>query len=450
MSPDEGAATLGRVSSALELAHALLAVVAAALQAPASEDPRSALVAAVDARTPAARRDAANALANRKDVTIDTWLELAREFGSFAAVEAGTHVEHASLDVLGKTEETELCYYVPKSLDTTHPAPLLLAFHGTGGSGADVEPMWRHTAEQLGMLVLAPSEAGPNEGYAFSDRERAAAFAALRWMRRRFDVDEERVFATGISRGGHLAWDLALRAPDRFAAIAPMIGSPRFNLTHGQNNLRFLENVVTLPIRDLQGSKDDPAVLENLHIAFQRLETWKARDAKLIEFAELGHSFRFEAVDWKEWLGSAKRDRSPKHIVRSACEKSEARASWGEITALHKDVVEDLRPSIDAKTWNGMDEHARRLWLEGEMEKHTARLELTQEAPGSFTATSTLVLGFRLQLTREMFDPARPVVVTWNGKKFERRVHADARVLLREFVERFDRSFLPVASVEIP
>lgn len=426
-----------------------------AAQAPASSAPereelRSALEAAVDGASAQARRDAANALASRKDVTLDTWIELTRGFGRFTPIEAGTHVERAPLEVLGKTEDTELHVYVPKSLDATHPAPLLLAFHGTGGNGAGMEAMWRKTAEQLGMLVLAPSEAGPNEGYAFSDRERAAAFAALRWMRRRFDVDEQRIFASGVSRGGHLAWDLALRAPDRLAAIAPMIGSPRFNLTHGQNNLRFLENIVTLPIRDLQGSNDDPALLENLHLAFARLETWKARDAKLLEFAELGHSFRFEAVDWKEWLGAARRESVPAHVVRSACEKSEARAFWAEITAFHKDVVEDLRPRIDAKTWNAMDDHARRVWLEGEMEKHTARLELTQDALGAFTANSTLVLGFRLLLTREMFDPTKPVVVIWNGKKIERRVRADARVLLREFVERFDRSFLPVVSVEIP
>ena len=65
------------------------------------------------------------------------------------------------------------------------------------------------------MVVVAPSEAGPNDGYAFSERERLAALAALRWARLELNVDEDRIFATGVSRGGHLSWDLARRSTDR-------------------------------------------------------------------------------------------------------------------------------------------------------------------------------------------------------------------------------------------
>lgn len=417
---------------------------------PGLDELRVALEAAVDLPTAVARKRAANELGGRKDATVEQWLELARSFGRFERGEGGARVEVVDLPVLEKVEHTELCVHVPRGYDAAKAAPLLLAFHGTGGGGGDMLPMWTRVADELGILVVAPTEAGANEGYAFSDRERAAALAAMRWARRRYDVDEERVYLTGISRGGHLAWDLVLRWPDRFAAAAPMIGSPRFNLTHGQNNLRFVENVVRLPIRDLQGSKDDPAVLENLHLAFAKLDGWKALDAKLVEFPELGHSFELDAVDWKAWLGGAKRVTVPKTVVRAACEKGEARAFWVEITALHKDVQEDLRPRVEAETWNAMDEHARRVWLEKEVEKHTARLEATMDAPGVFTAKGELVLGFRLLLAREMFDPAKPVVVTFNGKRFEKRATPSSKVLLQELVERFDRSFLPIASIDVP
>lgn len=423
------------------------------LQTPATpipDDARAALEAAVDLDDPMERRNAANALAARKDVTLEQWLELARGFGRFEPQAAGYREEHVALAVLGKVEETELHVYVPPSYDPSKPAPLMLAFHGTGGTGAMATPFWKDVADALGMLVLGPSEAGPNEGYAFSDRERAAALAALRWMRRRFDVDEDRVFATGISRGGHLAWDLALRFPDRFAAIAPMIGSPRFNLTHGQNNLRFLENVVPLPIRDLQGSKDDPGVLVNLHEAFAKLAQWKAPDAKLIEFPDRGHDFDFAAVDWKAWLAAVRRDPLPKHVVRAACEKTEARAAWIEITELAKEVAEDIAPRVSASSWKAMDAAAQRAFLQREVDKHTARVEATWTASGAFSAKGALVTKVRLHLTREMFDPAKPVVILWNGKRLEKRARADGKVLLQEFVERFDRSFLPVASVDVP
>ena len=49
-----------------------------------------------------------------------------------------------------------------------------------------------------------------------------------------------------------------------------------------------------------------------------------------------------------------------------------------------------------------------------------------------------------------MFDPAVPVKVTWNGRERTRRVDGSAKVLLEEFVERFDRTFLPVAEITVP
>jgi hypothetical protein len=49
-----------------------------------------------------------------------------------------------------------------------------------------------------------------------------------------------------------------------------------------------------------------------------------------------------------------------------------------------------------------------------------------------------------------MFDPAVPVEVVFNGKATRRKVVPDLKVLLTEFVERLDRSFLPIASIEVP
>lgn len=411
---------------------------------------RTALEAAVDLPDAAQRRAAAAKLAADKALPLAELVPLLREFGRFAACEPGARSERVALQVGKALEQTGLVVYVPRGHDPARRAPLLVAFHGTGGSGAQCLPSWRTLADELGMFVLAPDEAGPNEGYAFSQRERDAALAALRWMRRRHDVDEERVFLTGVSRGGHLAWDLALRAPDLPAAIAPLIGSPRFHLQQGQNNLRFLENVVRLPIRDLQGAQDDPGMLANLRLAFRKLADWKAPDARLIEFEDLGHSYRFEAVDWKAFLGAARRATVPERLVRAACEKSEARAFFAEITGFAKSVVEDLQPKVDGAFWNRLGEAERREWLQREIETHTARLEVARDGPGRFTATSTGVTSFRLLLTSEMYDPAKPVVVLWNGKKTEKRVRADARVLLTEFVERFDRSFLPVAAIDVP
>jgi dienelactone hydrolase len=362
----------------------------------------------------------------------------------------GAFVKSPRLWVCGQPEDTDLSIYVPNSLDASRPAPLLIAFHGSGGRGEEVEPMWRGVAEQIGMIVVAPTEAGKNEGYAFTERERQAALQALRWIRRGLDIDENRIYATGVSRGGHLAWDLALRHPDLFAAIAPMIGGPRFQLDHGQNNLRYLENITALPIRDLQGAKDDPGLVASVRLAFERLSKFKSPDAKLLEFPDLGHEFDFGAVDWAAFFGAARRNPTPERVVRLAVRTEEARAFWLEITKLQSGVTEDIVPKVVASIWNGLDEAGRRKLLEDEVEKKTARLEVKMTGLGRFSATGQGVAGFRLLLTAAMFDPAKPVQVLFGGKLVEKKAKPDPRVLLEEFVERFDRTFLPVASIDVP
>src|SRR6185295_8416254 len=168
------------------------------------EDLDSMLARLVDAPTREARRAIAASLARGHANDPEPWTTAMARFGVFEPVKFGLRTETVELEVLGKRETTELWIYVPAKYDSAKPAPLMLAFHGTGGSGQGMHLGWQKTADELGMLVLAPSEAGDNSGYHFADRERAAALAALRWMRRRHNVDENRIFASGISRGGHM------------------------------------------------------------------------------------------------------------------------------------------------------------------------------------------------------------------------------------------------------
>jgi poly(3-hydroxybutyrate) depolymerase len=137
-----------------------------------------ALESAVDLATPALRRQRAKELA--RGHTVAEVVAARQSFGTFERVEPGLLVERAELQVGAAREVTELCAFVPRSYDPARPAPLIAAFHGTGGSGRGVIPLWQAAAERLGALVLAPSEAGPNDGFRFSERERAAALAAIR------------------------------------------------------------------------------------------------------------------------------------------------------------------------------------------------------------------------------------------------------------------------------
>ena len=433
----------------------VVAVVAVALAVGArgaraeGEDLRATLAAAVDLPTPEARAAAATKLAARADVTIDQWLEAMRGFGDFQRTPPGSTTEKATLQVGAAKEETSIAVFVPKGYVPGKPAPLLLALHGAGGEGHDEDELWQTAADDIGMLVVAPTDPTADLGLQYSDAVRERVLGALRWARRRFDVDENRVALTGVSRGGHLAWDIALRHPDLFAALAPMIGGPRL-MPWENNNLRYMENVAHLPIRDLQGSGDDPLLVKNLQMGFDRLAAAGAKDAKLILHPDLKHDFDPHAVDWAKFLGAAKRTSPPLRVVRRSAKAEEGRAAWAEITRLAAGAAEKFRPDIEARKWDAMKDDEKREWAAAEADKRTARLEVTLDAPGRFTATTTLVQRFRLLLSRDLFVAGASVEVTVNGKSAKYAVTPSKLVLLHEFVERFDRTFLPVAEVSCP
>lgn len=423
---------------------------AAPAKAIAADELDRALAAAVDQATPELRRKAALELAGRADVSLDALLAAAARFGTFEKHLAGLVSEKPSLMVDGTTEEIDVHVYVPEGYDGERRCPLLLGFHGSGGDGKDVPRMWQDVADELHMLVVAPTDAGSNEGYRFTHAERSAALAALRFARRRYNVDENRVFVTGISRGGHLTWDLMLRFPDLFAAAAPMIGGPRWNIQNGQNNLRYLENVAALPIRDLQGWQDDAGMLFNLDLAFEKLAAFKAPDAELVKFPSLGHSFELDAVDWKAFWGGRARNPVPQTVVRAAARLDEARAAWLEITAFDKSVAEEFVLKVDARRYGALDDTGKRRFHALAADKKTARLAGTFAGPGLFTLESSGVSKARLLLTREMFVPGGAVEVQWNGKLRKKPAEPSKEVLLLDFVERFDRTFLPVVEISVP
>ena len=421
------------------------------LAAPARGEPLDrSLETLVDQPYAEDRRREADAFAESTEASVEELLTAMRAFGRFEAEEPGAHVEEVVIPGPGGGRIARTLVYVPPTYDPARPAPLLLALHGSGGRGAEMVPMWRAVADELGMLVVAPTEAGANEGYSFSREERDDVFVVLRWARRRFNVDENRVHLTGVSRGGHLTWDVALRHPTTWASIAPMIGGPRLHPGEGQNNLRYAENIAHLPIRDLQGREDDARMIFNLAFLFQRLHALQALDAQLLLQSGYGHGFDFAAVDWVAFLGSAVRDPHPSRVVRLVAAETEGRSAWVEVLETKSPVQEVFKLQIPQSKWAALGDEGQRRYLQAEADRRTGRLQVTRREKGSFEARGKGIKRFRLLLTADDFDPEERVDVVVDGRRKRKKVTASKLTLLREFAERFDRTFLPVAEVVLP
>src|SRR5262249_18007456 len=139
------------------------------IQPQQSESPAAALARAVDLPSPAERAKAAAALAARKDVTIDEWLSAAKAFGTFTAAEAGVHREDIELWNGESPKSYEVFFFVPHKYAPGTPAPLMFALHGSDGKGDEVYPWWQPAAEELGMIVVAPTDPKAKNGYTFTE-----------------------------------------------------------------------------------------------------------------------------------------------------------------------------------------------------------------------------------------------------------------------------------------
>jgi len=130
--------------------------------------------------------------------------------------------------------------HVPPQAASGRPLPLVINFHGGGGS-AEGHEQYTHmdtVADQEGFLVVYPNgtgffrnrlltwNAGNCCGYAHKNNvdDVGFALAVLDQVAARTPVDQSRVYAAGLSNGGMMAYRLAEQASDRIAAVGSVAG----------------------------------------------------------------------------------------------------------------------------------------------------------------------------------------------------------------------------------
>lgn len=436
------------------LASALLLAISLQAQEPADvptqPDPQAiALAKAVDLATPEARREAARELARSGELDLEGWLERCRAFSPLPRSEdARSGSRTIELEVLGQREGTEVHLHVPRAYDHETPAPLLVALHGAGGSGVLPLRNWRAVADGAGAILLCPTEAGRNQGFTGEPRERAAVLAAIRWARRRFNVDENRIWLTGYSRGGTLAWDIALRSPGVFAGVVPMAGAPRVGPEVRGNNMRFLANLSGVRVHALAGSRDHPLLVWSMEHAREAL-AGAGIDGVEIEVIEgAGHSFDgFAQRNWSEWFAGAVRDPWANELTLRAAHVDAASRSWARITSLGRDVSDHFEPSIRVRRGQQPTQEEIRAEVIAQVDERTATLHATRDAEGTIRLRLDGARKGELLVRRDWIDEEGRLRVRAGNRSRRRRVEPSVEVLLEEFVESFDRTFLPVARV---
>lgn len=201
---------------------------------------------------------------------------------------------------------TEWSYwlYLPENYASAKELPLMLFLHGAGERGPDLEKVKVHgppklvaQGKQFPFIILAP-QCKESRWW-----DAAELSGLLDTIESQYKVDKSRVYVTGLSMGGFGVWALAMREPERFAAIAPICG--------GGNPIeaRYLKPMQA-PAWCFHGAKDNVVPLESTEEMVAVLKAAKV-EVKLTVYPDAGHDSWTETYDNPElykWLLQHRRE----------------------------------------------------------------------------------------------------------------------------------------------
>lgn len=121
--------------------------------------------------------------------------------------------------------------YVPTtySAAAVSPRPLVLAFHGWGQSAAGMSRLTGldELAEKYDFIIAYPegidgnwNDGRPNINPTIDDVSFVREL--IDTLESQYRIDPQRIYATGLSNGGHMCNRLAIEMSDRIAAVAPV------------------------------------------------------------------------------------------------------------------------------------------------------------------------------------------------------------------------------------
>jgi dienelactone hydrolase len=256
-------------------------------------------------------------------------------------------------------------------------------------------------AERQGTLVLEPFGRGNVDYRWIGERD---VLRCLAEAKRRFAVDEDRVYLGGESMGGNGTWLVASRHPELFAAAAPVFGGwdyrvwpyDRYNNPRAarpaelfarevQSSFAGAEGLLNVPLLVVHGDVDASVPVENSRHAVRMLQRWNY-DVRYHEIPGRAHEELNERDAIAAWLLEHRRVREPREVRLRAIDLAGAAAHWVEVTA----------------------------WLEP-LALMEARATIVK--PGWIRLETRNVGAVRLSPPRALVGTAPDVRVVWNGEE---------------------------------
>ena len=147
--------------------------------------------------------------------------------------------------------------------------PLVIFLHGAGERGSDLNLVKKHgppklieQGKEFPVIVCSP-QCPEGERWSVDTLN-----GMLDYLIKKYRVDVDRVYLTGLSMGGYGSWDWVAHNPERFAAVVPICGG---------GDPKTVESFKHVPIWAFHGMKDPVVPMER---TTQMIDALKATGAE--------------------------------------------------------------------------------------------------------------------------------------------------------------------------
>ncbi len=328
---------------------------------------------------------------------------------------------------------------VPESYDPARRYPVSVYLHG-GVGRPDPGPgggWWRNTERVTSEDHIAVIPLSTRESLWWHASQVENLNGILTKLKQTYNVDENRVFATGISDGGTGVYFLSFRDTTPWAGFLPFIGYPGvlLNSRVGADGMMHLANLVNKPLFIVNGETD-------------RLYPVRYMEPFLEDFERLGVDFVFKPKPgghntswWPEELENIEdfmelhpRDPLPERVIW-ATEQADRynRAHWVVIDEVGHIAGDEERGQLAALTYDGA----------------SGLVDALREG-NTVTIEAYHVPRFTLLISPDAFDLGRPIRLVTNGEvSFEGRVEPSVATLRKWAARDHDRTMLFAAEITV-
>ncbi len=235
-----------------------------------------------------------------------------------------------SIQLTDEGAEVPVSYSVllPIEYNPHHSYPMIVALRHFDRSAKSELNWWGKyknspgQSQRRGYIVIAPEYLQKGQE-AYYDNETAhyAVIQSIRDVRKRFNVDSDRVFLAGHGTGGDAAFDIGMSHPGLFAGVIPITGKT------SAFNLHYWENAKHLPWY-IVGGELDRDTLEHNSLVVNRMMR-HGYDVIYAEFKGRGYENYYEEIhNLFNWMELQKRLKYPKEIEAKILRPIDNRFYW--------------------------------------------------------------------------------------------------------------------------